>query len=300
MCSAAFSGNDGPNSVLVTEANSSPDSWLNDTRSLLYSSRIPVLRSAVHCEEALSMKVKAAFTAPSISSTESLVLLLTLSSKSLSGPTASRNSAWILEREVSADYRFFEHSAATTLSSHEAAVKGMSSTIKCCQSCLRSALLTEVNAVQRNSSVELCTWVRRTLSLPGWSMEPSRSSISSSNSIHSPQVSLMTMPSSSALSELLVTGMKVALCAIVLFTTLDTEATGSSAAWLWAVYPHFSSSTSEQTLVSCFSIRSTASNRFPIRSRDTWNPMNGSVSVAEGSDILQQTRINVTQPKLAS
>ena len=96
MCSAAFSGNDGPNSLLVAEANNSPDSWLNDTRSLLHS---PVLQSAVHCEEALPMKVKAAFTAPSMFSTESAVLLLILSSKSLSGPTASRNSAWILERE---------------------------------------------------------------------------------------------------------------------------------------------------------------------------------------------------------
>ena len=157
MCSAAFSWNDGPTSVLVAEANSLPDSWLNDTRSLLYSSRISVLQSAVHCEEALHMKVKAAFTAPSISSTESSVLLLTLSNKSLSGPTASRNSAWILEREVSADFRFFEQSAATTLSSRGAAVKGVSGTINRCWSCLQSALLTEVNAVGRNSSVDLCT-----------------------------------------------------------------------------------------------------------------------------------------------
>ena len=157
MCSTAFSGNDGPNSVLVPEANSLPDSWLNDTRSLLYSSRIPILQSGVHCEEALPMKVKAAFTAPSISSTHSLVLLLTLSSKSISGPTASRNSAWILEREVSADFRFFEHSAAITLSSCGVAVKDVSGTIKSCRSCLRSALLSEVNAARRNSSVDLCT-----------------------------------------------------------------------------------------------------------------------------------------------
>ena len=136
MCSAAFSENDGPNNVLVAEANSSPDSWLNETRSLLYSSRIPVLQSAVHCEEALPMKVNAAFTAPSMSSTESSVLLLTLSSKSLSGPTASRNSAWILEREVSADFKFFEHSAAITLFSRGAAVKGVSGTIKRCRSCI--------------------------------------------------------------------------------------------------------------------------------------------------------------------
>ena len=224
MCSAAFPGKDGPNSVLVAEANSSPDSWLNDTRSLLYSSRIPVLRSVVYCEKALPMKVKAAFTVPSISSTESSVLLLTLSSKSLSGPTASRNSAWILEREVSADFRFFEHSAAITLSSRGAAVKGVSGTIKRCRSCLRSALLTEVNAVRRNSSVDLCTWVRRTLSLPEQSMEPSRSSVLSSSSICSPQVSLVTMRSSSTLSELLVTGVKAALRAVVLGTTPDTEA----------------------------------------------------------------------------
>ena len=157
MCSTAFSRNDGPNSVLVAEGNISPYSWLNDTRSLLYSSGVPVLRSAVHCEEASPMKVKEAFTIPSISSTESSVLLLTLSSKSLSGPTASRDSAWILEREVSADFRFFEHSAqsaAITLSSHGAAVKGMSSMIKCCWRCLQSALLTEVNAVRRNFSVD--------------------------------------------------------------------------------------------------------------------------------------------------
>ena len=246
------------------------------------------------------MKVKAAFTAPSISSTESSVLLLTLSSKSLSGPTTSRNSAWILEREVSADFRLFEHSAAITLSSCGEEVKGVSGTIKHCQSCLQSALLTEVNAVRRNSSVDLCTWVRQTLSLPGRSMEPSRSSVSSFNSIRSPQVSLVMMPSSLELSELLVTGVKAALCAIVLGTTPDTEATDSSAAWLRAVYPRFSSSMSKQTSVSRFSIPSTVSNRFPIRSRDAWKLTNGSVSVAEESDILQQMRINVTQPKLAS
>ena len=72
------------------------------------------------------------------------------------------------------------------------------------------------------------------------------------------------MPSSSALSELLVTGVKAALCAVVLGTTPDTEATGSLAAWLRAVYPRFISFTSEQTSVSRFSIRLTASNRFPI------------------------------------
>ena len=41
--------------------------------------------------------------------------------------------------------------------------------------------------------------------------------------------------------------------------------------------------------------------RRPIASlydRVTWNPANGSVSVAEGSDTLQQMWINVTQPKL--
>ena len=292
MCSTAFSGNDGPNSVLVAKANSSPDSGLNVTRSLLYSSRIPVLQSAVHCEEALPMKVKAPFTAPSISSTESLVLLLTLSSKSLSGPTASRNSTWILEREVSADFRF--------LSSRVVAEKGVSSTIKHCRSCLRSALLTEVYTLRRNSSVDLYTWVRQTLSLPGRSIEPSQSSVSSSSSIRSPQVSLVMMPSSSTLSELLVTGVKAALCAVVLGTMPDTEATGSSAAWLRTVYLRFSSSTSEQTSVSHFSIRSTASNRFPIQSKKAWKPTNGSVSVVEESDILQQTWINVTQPKLAS
>ena len=103
------------------------------------------------------MKVKAVFTAPSMSSTESSVLLLTLSRKSLSGLTASRNSALTLEKEESADFKFFEHSAAITLSSCGAAVKGVSGTIKRCWSCLRSALLTEENAVRRNSSVDLCT-----------------------------------------------------------------------------------------------------------------------------------------------
>ena len=63
-------------------------------------------------------------------------------------------------------------------------------------------------------------------------MEPSQSSVSSSSSIRSPQVSLVTMPFSSALLKLLVTGMKAALCAVVLGTTPDTEATGSSAAWV--------------------------------------------------------------------
>ena len=57
MCSGAFSWKDGPNSVLIAEANSSPYSWLNYTRSLLHSSWIPDLRSAVHCEEALPMKI---------------------------------------------------------------------------------------------------------------------------------------------------------------------------------------------------------------------------------------------------
>ena len=153
------------------------------------------------------------------------------------------------------DFRFFEHSTAITLSSHGAAEKGMSGTIKHCRSCLQSALLTDVNTVRRNFSVDLCTWVRQTLSLLGRSMELSGSSVLSSSSICLPQVSLVTILSSLALSKLLVTGMKV--CAVVLGTTPDTEAIGSS-------YPHFSSSTSEQTQVSHFSTRSMASNRFPI------------------------------------
>ena len=66
-------------------------------------------------------------------------------------------------------------------------------------------------------------------------MELSRSSFSSSSSMRLPQVSLVTMPSSSALSAL--TGVRVALCAIVLDTTPVPEATGSWAAWLWVIYP---------------------------------------------------------------
>ena len=144
---------------------------------------------------------------------------------------------------MSADFKFFEHSAAITLSSRGAAVKGVSGMIKRCRSCLRSALLTEVNAARRNSSVDWCTLVRRTLSPPGLSMELSWSSFSSSSSMHSPQVSLVTMPSSLALSAL--TGVRAALCAVVLCTTPVPRATGSWAAWLWAIYPRFSSSTSE-------------------------------------------------------
>ena len=100
MCSPTFSGNDGPNSVLVSEANSLPDSRLNDTSSLLYSSRILVPQSVVHCEEALPMKVKAAFLRLPCPPLRAQLLLLTLSSKSLSCPTACiQKQCLILERE---------------------------------------------------------------------------------------------------------------------------------------------------------------------------------------------------------
>ena len=62
-CSTAFSGNDGPNRVLVAEANRS-ESCPNDTRSLLYSSRTSVLLSVLQWDEALPMKVRAALLQP--------------------------------------------------------------------------------------------------------------------------------------------------------------------------------------------------------------------------------------------
>ena len=76
-------------------------------------------------------------------------------------------------------------------------------------------------------------------------MELSWSTVSSSSCMCLPQVSLVMMLSLSVLSPF--TGVRAALCAVVLGTTPVLG--GNWASWLRAIYPRFSSSTSEQTSV---------------------------------------------------
>ena len=121
-CSTAFSRKDGSKSVVAEENRS--ESWPNATRSLLYSPRMNVLLSTLHWEEAFPMKVRAAFTVVSTSSTIIGLSLLMLSSRPMRGPAVSRNSAWMQEWDWSADLTLFEHSVAISLSRRGGVVKG--------------------------------------------------------------------------------------------------------------------------------------------------------------------------------
>ena len=94
-----------------------------------------------------------------LSSMVTSVPLFIPSINTLRHPTASKNSAWILDSCRSADIVLSEHSAAITLSRRGEVVKGVSGMIYCCLSCLRSALFTGMNTLRRDFSVDLCTWV---------------------------------------------------------------------------------------------------------------------------------------------